>query len=171
MKHLVILALFTLSNLSLCAQNKTLKSSEKIYTDTLTGFELVYPDSITPFIVKSNEDIKSQMKPFVIEFYKETPKRKMDSIPDACYKFNQVFKSKYKVAFKEFSCAEGAAGSVYYTFIYTLKKEHYNYTILLKFLHRHCDICLDTEGRPIAFNKKKDIRWVTDIMESTRFVK
>ncbi|HEX7412811.1 MAG TPA: hypothetical protein VF411_02110 [Bacteroidia bacterium] len=169
MKQLVILALFAVSSLAIRAQSKAIKSSSKIYIDTLTGFQLTYADSIAPFIVKSNENIKAQMEPFVIEFYKETLKKKMDTIPDACYQFNQVYKNKYKLGFKEYSCTEGAAGSLYYTFLYTLKKEHY--TILLKFIHRHVDVYTEKTGKPIPFNKKKDIRWVADIMESARFIK
>jgi hypothetical protein len=176
---------FAFSSLPVCAQTKksktekkTTKPAKKKFVDGVTGFELMYPDSVKPVVLKNNEDVKSQIEPFVIEVYKEqeAPIKKdgkpvyiaMEEIPDACYLYSGMCKSKYKVELKEFLCAEGAAGTVYYSFIYTIEKEHN--TIVLKFIHKHCNSCVNEEGEVSVFDKEKDIRWIKDIIESVKFV-
>ncbi len=166
MKPFLILLLITFSSLYVSAQSK---ATAKKFTDKETGFQLTYPDTVTPVVLKNNEDIKSQVEPFVIEVYNQKQAKKLDSITGGCYKFDEVHKNKHKVAMKEFSCEEGAAGSLYYTFLYTIEKG--NYTILIKFLHRHSDVYTDKKGKPVPFNKKKDLRWALDIIESVQFVK
>ncbi len=167
MKQLLIL--FICSSLAVCAQSKTGKAAKKTFTDKETGFQLSYPDSVPAVILKNNENIKESVEPFVIEVYNQKQAKKLDSITDACYKFDEVHKNKHKLEMKEFSCEEGAAGSLYYTFLYTIQKG--NYTILIKFLHRHINVYTDKKGKPVPFNKKKDIRWALDIIESAQFVK
>jgi hypothetical protein len=167
MKKLVtLLLIITCSAFTVCAQSKTAK---KTFTDKETGFQLSYPDSVVAVILKNNEDIKANEEPFVIEVYNQKQAKKLDSITGGCYKFDEVHKNKHKVAMKEFSCEEGAAGSLYYTFLYTIEKG--NYTILIKFLHRHSDVYTDKKGKPVPFNKKKDMHWALDIIESVQFVK
>ncbi len=149
------LLLIVFSSYSVCAQTKTIQPIKKKYADRRTGFELSYPDSVTAIILKNNEDIKTQMEPFVIEVYKEKaiPFR-IDAVPDACYKYSKVYKNKYKAELKEYTCIDGAAGSTYYTFLYVIEKKGYD-TILLKFLHKHCNVCTDEKGNPIPFNEKR----------------
>lgn len=167
MKHLLILLLF--SNLVVCAQSKTSKPAKKTFMDKETGFQLSYPDSLIPVVLKNNENIKESIEPFVIEVYNQKQAKQLDSITGGCYKFDEVYKNKHKLAMKEFSCQEGAAGSLYYTFLYTIEKG--NYTILIKFLHRHSNVFTDKKGKPVPFTKKKDMHWAMDIIESAQFVK
>lgn len=172
MKYILsILLLIAFSSFSVCGQNKTKQPVKKKYVDKGIGLELSYPDSVTPVILKNNEDIKAEMEPFVIEIYKEkaVPFR-LDTVPDACYKFSKVYKNKYKAELKEYTCTDGAAGSMYYTFLYIIERKGYD-AILLKFLHKHCNVCIDEKGNSIPFNEKKDIRWINDIVESVQIKK
>jgi hypothetical protein len=174
-----ILLIFTFGSFCVCAQGQKSKAEKKKFVDTNTGFELTYPDSVTPVVMKNNEDIKTQVGPFTLEIYKEkeAPFKKegktvyvaMDAIADDCYQFVKEHKNKHKVDLKEFLCTEGAAGTIYYSYIYQIEKGHY--TVLLKFVHRHCNACVDAEGKPIAFNETKDLHWVKDIVESAQFIK
>src|SRR6185437_2784098 len=92
------------------AEKKTTKLAKKKFVDTGIGFELVYPDSVKPVVLKNNEDVKSQIEPFVIEVYKEqeAPIKKegkpvyiaMEDIPDACYMFSGMCENKHKVEMK-----------------------------------------------------------------------
>lgn len=167
MKQLLILLLF--SSFVVCAQSKATKPTKKTFIDKETGFQLSYPDSIAATVLKNNENIKESVEPFVIELYNQKQAKKLDSITGGCYKFDAVYKNKHKLAMKEFSCQEGAAGSMYYTFLYTIEKG--SYTILIKFLHRHTNVFTDKKGKPVPFTKKKDMRWAMDIIESAQFVK
>jgi hypothetical protein len=150
------------------AQGQKSKATKKKFMDANTGFELMYPDSVTPVVLKNNEDIKAQVAPFTIEIYREkhTP---IDSIADDCYQFIKEHKNRHKLKLKEFLCADGAAGSIYYSYIYEIEKG--SNTVLLKFVHRHCNVCVDAAGKPIPFNEAKDLHWVKDIIESAEFVK
>lgn len=184
MKYVLSALLFFMcSGFSVCAQTKTEKKinrlSQKKFVDASVGFELMYPDSVKPVVLKNNEDIKMKAEPFVIEIYKEqeAPVKKdgksvyisMEAIPDDCYQYTEMIMSKHKVEMKEFVCAEGTAGTVYYSFIYTIEKEHN--TMVLKFIHKHCNSCEDKEGFVSVFDKEKDTRWIKNIVESARFVK
>ena len=167
MKPFLILLLITFSSLYVSAQSK---ATAKKFTDKETGFQLTYPDTVTPVVLKNNEDIKAQVEPFVIEIKKATQAqvKKQDSVPDAFYKFTRLYKNKHKVELKEFVCVEGAAGHLYYTFLYEV--ENTRYSISIKFLHKHRNVSTDKEGKPKPFSDK-DIRWVTDIIESAKFTK
>jgi hypothetical protein len=166
MKNILrLLLLFTFSTCSIYAQTK--KHAIKKFTDEVTGFSVAYPDSITPVILKNKEDIKAEVEPFVLEIYAAKKAAvSAETISDDCYKFTQAYTNKYKIAMKEFLCTEGAAGTTYYSYIYLIEKGQH--TILLKFLHKHCNSCTNKQGKTIPFNNKKDIRWIKDIVESVQ---
>jgi hypothetical protein len=170
MKKLIILLLVVYTNFNAYAQNRTGKALRKTFVDKETGFQLTYPDTVAPVILKSNEDIKSHIEPFVIEIKKvnHVQVKNGDSLPDDCYKFTRVYKNKHKVELKEFVCIEGAAGHLYYTFLYEV--ENTRYTISIKFLHKHRNVATDKDGKVKPFSDK-DIRWVTDIIESAKFTR
>jgi hypothetical protein len=165
---LSLLLVFTLSNFAIYAQTKKRatekKTEKKFFLDEVSGFKLSYPDSITAVILKNNEDIKAVIEPFVIEVCTDA---KPINIADDCYQPTQTLTSKYKVELKEFLCTEGAAGTMYYSFIYLIQKGER--TFLLKFLHEHCNACTNKNGKSIPFNKKKDVRWVKDIVRSVQW--
>jgi hypothetical protein len=184
MEKIFTIVFFTFSTFVVYGQVKksdTEKNDSKVLTEKFVdddkGFEIQFPDSITPLILGDNEDIKPTIEPFVIEIYKEqeAPFKhdgkpvfiSMEAIPDDCYQFMKVYTNQNDVELKEFLCVEGAAGTSYYSFIYLIEREHYN--VLLKFVNKSCIGCLDEEGKTKALNK--DMLWITNIIDSAKFTK
>jgi hypothetical protein len=164
--------------LGLLASSATAQHTKQ-YQDKQNHFTLTYPDSISPVILKANEDIKAQMDPFVIEVYVEkvgttaaNGKKTiipMGPITDDCFKFNQICKTKSGLHLKKFSCSEGAAGKQYYSYIFMLEKKHH--FILLKFMNMHANVSDDTGASPAVYDETKMTRWIVNIVDSLKLDK
>jgi len=162
-----------------CFNFKVLIGQTKNYIDTITGLQLRYPDSLATDMLTNNEDIKEHNRTFVIEIYKKKIAthigkqaiydNDMNPIEDNCYKLTGNYFTESGLQFDEYLCNEYATGEYNYFFIYVLEKSRA--VILLKFIHEHCIRCKDENGKHRAFNKDKDIRWITDILESATFKK
>jgi hypothetical protein len=165
--------------LGLLASSATAQHTKQ-YQDKQNHFTLTYPDSISPVILKANEDIKAQMDPFVIEVYVEkeatadAAKGKkvlvpMSPIPDDCFKFDKICKTKSGLHLKKFICSEGAAGKQYHSYIFMLEIKH-RY-ILLKFMNTYSNVNADMGANPPVYDETKMTRWIVNIVDSLKLDK
>jgi hypothetical protein len=70
---------------------------------------------------------------------------------------------RFQVSYED----DGAAGSSYHTYRYTAKND--NYYVILEFVHRHCNVCENSNGNIIPFNEAKDTKWIKDSINSFHF--
>jgi hypothetical protein len=132
------------------------------------AFRFNYPKKVTPVVIPAAQPIKDATDTLDIQSASVNPAA-MDSIPDDCYNVVKVFVTKSGVKFSEYECDQGAAGTMYYNYLYTTQKN--NYRVILKFTVPHCNACADDQGNTIPYDEKKETAWFTGVLESLKFNK